>query len=98
MWISLVFVSRSAIIRHNQKTEKGRPVRYKFKLPVVNGQVLDVNGQLNMLKYYVRIYMPGRYVKLCFNGPRAGLDNRDKIAQQNWCLKRNATEARVYIY
>lgn len=79
--------------------DKGHKFKYLAKFTVVNGELTNDADRkhLDIIRLVGKI--EGQYVVVRYNGKRVGLnDGRSKHNCQSMCVKKNATEARVYLY
>jgi hypothetical protein len=79
--------------------DKGHNFKYLAKFTVVKGELTNDadRKELDVIRLVAQI--EGQYVVMRYNGKRVGLnDGRSKHNCQSMCVKKNATEARVYLY
>lgn len=78
---------------------KSRKRKYLAKFTVVNGELTNDEDRERLVAIRLIGKIEGQYVVMRYNGKRVGLnDGRSKHNCQSMCVKKNATEARVYLY
>jgi hypothetical protein len=73
------------------------PARYLAKFSFVNGDFANAKDKAEFETIQNAAKSVGKRAYLRYNGPRAQ-SRRPRCLRQSMCLKRDATEGRVYIY
>lgn len=76
-----------------------RPTQYLAKFKIVNGEFTNVLDAKTFEIMKICAKIQGKRAYMRYNGPRRKSNpGRNRFLCQSMCLKKDATEARVYFY